>query len=184
MDADMNNYDVEHVITGHPRMSSAQWERIYQCLETYYTPAYRAVLRRAAATGGVSRLATMIFVFSSATSIEGLHPLQSGILRLKHRTDRRPGFAVEPAWRFYPRFIAETLLKHVKYLAMWLRIERLRRKIRNDPARWDYRDRAMAPVEDGDVETLELFTHNEGARSAVQHARRIKAITAPRVSAV
>jgi hypothetical protein len=186
MDADMNRYDAEHVVTAHPRMTRAQWEQVYRdAWKLYYSPEHvERLLRRAGATGGVSRLATMIFGFSAAINIEGLHPLQSGILRLKRRTDRRPGFAVEPAWSFYPRFIAETLLKHVRYLAMWLRIERLRRNIRNDPARRDYRDRAMAPVEDGDVETLELFTHNEGARSAVQHARRIKEITTPKVSAL
>ena len=34
-----------------------------------------------------------------------------------------------------------------------------------------------APVEAGDTETLALFTHTEAARSAVQHARKIKELT-------
>jgi hypothetical protein len=46
-----------------------------------------------------------------------------------------------------------------------------------------YCDPALAPVADGDTETLELFTHNEGARSAVQHSRRIKEITTSKVPA-
>jgi hypothetical protein len=180
MDADMNSYDLEHVVTAHPAMTRAQWEQAYfDAWKLYYSPQHmERLLRRAAVTGmGVSRLATMLFAFSTAVEIENLHPLQTGILRLKHRTDRRPGFAVEPAWSFYPRFIADTFRKHVKYVKTWLLIDRLRRDVRRDPARLAYWDPALAPVVDGDTETLELFTHNEGARSAVQHARRIKEIT-------
>jgi hypothetical protein len=187
MDADMNRYDVEHIVTAHPRMTRPQWEQVYRdAWRLYYSPAHiERLLRRAAASGiGVSRLATMIFAFSSIVEIENLHPLQGGILRLKYRTDRRPGFALEPAWRFYPRFAAETVRKQVRYFRKWLVVERLRRRIRKDPARAAYFDPALAPVDIADTETLELFTHNAGARSAVQHARRIKELTSPKVSAV
>ncbi|HEU5273425.1 MAG TPA: radical SAM protein [Xanthobacteraceae bacterium] len=181
MDADMNRYDIEHVVTAHPKMTRAQWEGIYrEAWKLYYTPEHvERLLRRAAACGiGVSRLATMILGFSCAVEIENLHPLQSGILRLKYRTDRRPGLPIEPAWRFYPAFIAETVRKHVRLLLLWRRIDRLRRQIRKDPNRASYWDPALAPVEAADTETLALFTHNQGARSAVQHAKRIKELTA------
>lgn len=181
MDADMNRYDIEHVVTAHPKMTRAQWEGIYrQAWKLYYTPEHvERLLRRAAACGiGVSRLATMILGFSCAVEIENLHPLQSGILRLKYRTDRRPGLPIEPAWRFYPAFIAETVRKHIRLLLLWRRIDRLRRQIRKDPNRASYWDPALAPVEAADTETLALFTHNQGARSAVQHAKRIKELTA------
>jgi hypothetical protein len=187
MDADMNRYDVEHIVTAHPKMTRPQWEQVYlDAWKLYYSPAHiERLLRRAAASGiGVSRLATMIFAFSSIVEIENVHPLQGGILRLKFRVDRRPGFAIEPAWSFYPRFIAETVRKQVRYFRKWLAVERLRRRIRKDPDRAAYRDPALAPVEAGDTETLELFTHNAGARSAVEHARRIKELTSPKVSAV
>ena len=185
MDADMNRYDVEHVVTAHPKMTRAEWERAYlTAWKLYYSHEHiERLLRRAAACGiGVSRLATMIFGFSCAVEIEGIHPLQSGILRLKYRTDRRPGLPIEPAWRFYPALIAETLHKMSIYFRKWLFIERLRRSIRKDPARTNYRDEALAPVEASDTETLALFTHNEAARSAVQHARRIKELTTPKAS--
>src|SRR5215467_3166130 len=185
MDPDMNKYDAEHVVTAHPRMTREQWERAYlTAWKLYYSHEHiERLLRRAAACGiGVSRLATMIFGFSCAVEIEGIHPLQSGILRLKYRTDRRPGLPIEPAWRFYPALIAETLHKMSIYFRKWLFIERLRRSIRKDPARTNYRDEALAPVEASDTETLALFTHNEAARSAVQHARRIKELTTPKAS--
>ena len=181
MDPDMNRYDAEHVVTAHPKMTRAEWEQVYQAAwKQYYSPEHiERLLRRAAACGiGVSRLATMIFGFSCSVEIEGIHPLQCGILRLKYRTDRRPGLPIEPAWRFYPRFAAETAGKFVKYFRQWRLIDGLRRSIRNDPARTSYRDAAIMPVEAGDTETLALFTHNESARSAVQHARKIKELTA------
>jgi len=162
-------------------MTREQWEGVYRSAwKTYYSPEHiQRLLRRAAASGvSVSRLATMIFGFSCAVEIENVHPLQSGILRLKYRTDRQPGLPVEPAWRFYPRYAAETVRKYVKYFRQWRLVDGLRRRIRHDPARYSYRDEALAPMEAGETETLALFTHNEAARSAVQHARKIKELTA------
>jgi hypothetical protein len=180
MDTDMNRYDVEHVVTAHPRMTREQWEGVYrQAWKTYYSPEHiERLLRRAAATGmSVSRLATMIFGFCCAVEIENVHPLQVGMVRLKYRTDRRPGLPVVPAWRFYPNLIAEFIWKLHKYYNIWRMIDRLRVSIRKDPNRASYHDVALSPVEAEDTETLALFTHNEGARSAVQHARKIKELT-------
>src|SRR6478736_7562373 len=59
MDADMNCYDVEHVVTAHPRMTRAQWEQAYlDVWKLYYSPDHmERLLRRAGATHiGVSRL--------------------------------------------------------------------------------------------------------------------------------
>jgi hypothetical protein len=186
MDADMNKYDLEHVVMTHPKMSQAQWEDIYRkAWKLYYSPEHiETLLRRAFVSGiGPSRLATMLAGFASIVDIENLHPLQSGILRLKYRVDRRPGFPIEPAWRFYPGFIAETVRKQLTYLSIWRRIDKIRRKVRNDPDRANYHDQALAPVEAAETETLALFTHNEGARAAVQHARKVKELTTTKVAA-
>jgi len=187
MDPDMNKYDAEHVVTAHPRMTREQWEGIYrQAWRLYYSPEHiERLLRRAAATGGsVSRLAGMIFAFAGSVEIEGVHPLQTGIMRFKWRTDRRPGLPIEPFWRFYCRETIVALRKPVKYFKLWRRIDRLTRRVRNDPARASYTDQALAPVEAGETETLALFTHNEGARAAVEHARKIKALTGHQAEAL
>jgi hypothetical protein len=42
-----------------------------------------------------------------------VHPLQGGIFRLKHPSERRPGLSRENPWFFWPRFTWETLVKHV-----------------------------------------------------------------------
>jgi hypothetical protein len=51
MDTDLNRYDLNHVTTGHPRMSRAEWERAYRLAwKRYYTLDHiETILRRAAA---------------------------------------------------------------------------------------------------------------------------------------
>ncbi|ABD90332.1 B12-binding domain-containing radical SAM protein [Rhodopseudomonas palustris] len=180
MDADLNRYDIEHVVTAHPTMSREEWEGAYlSAWSAYYTREHvERMLRRAAATGGgISRLASMIYLFSSMVAIEKVHPLQGGILRLKRRTDRRSTLPLEPVWRFYPKLFVEVAIKLYRSAAHWLWIDALRRKVRNDPNRLNYTDTALTPVDDSDTEELELFTHSAAAQQAVQHARKIKELT-------
>jgi hypothetical protein len=108
MDADLNRYDLEHVCTGHSRMSRQEWERIYQEAWTlYYTPDHmKTLLKRAAATGVPMRsLATLLFLFATTMQLERVHPLQGGILRLKHPSELRPGLERPPVWLFWLRFL-------------------------------------------------------------------------------
>src|SRR3954469_5523859 len=108
MDADMNKYDLEHVVTGHAKMSQAEWESIYRAAwDAYYTPDHLfTILRRAAAKGvGLSRLVAVLFFFAVCTAIEGVHPLQGGVVRLRFRTDRRPGMPVESFFAFWPKTV-------------------------------------------------------------------------------
>ena len=53
MDPDMNKYDLEHVVSAHPKMSAAQWWDTYKkAWATYYTPEHQmTILRRGAACG-------------------------------------------------------------------------------------------------------------------------------------
>ena len=37
--------------------------------------------------------------------VEKVHPLQSGLFRLKHIAERRPGLPAESTLAFYPRFV-------------------------------------------------------------------------------
>src|SRR6202046_3771225 len=95
MDPDMNKYDLEHVVTGHPKMSKADWERAYRLAwETYYTPEHMAtVMRRAVATGiSPGKMMFLLVWFYGCVTIEKIHPLEGGYLRRKVRLDRRPGF--------------------------------------------------------------------------------------------
>ncbi len=180
MDPDMNKYDLEHVVTGHGRMSKAQWEKIYdEAWKIYYTPEHiETILRRAAAFDlGISHLAGLLCIFSKAIEIEQVHPLQSGLFRRKHRLDRRHGLPIEPVWTFYPKRVWEIVRKTASVAWSYYQIDRKLRAVRNDPQRHDYTDAALAPVVEEETETLELFTHNEAARNEVVRTRKIAALT-------
>jgi hypothetical protein len=180
MDPDMNKYDAEHVVTGHPKMSYEEWSGIYRAAwDAYYTREHiETILRRAAATRvGLSRLTSALLFFANTIAIEGVHPLQGGLIRLKNRRDRRSGLPREPVWSFYPQYAWETVSKAVRFGLRWLEIARMSRRIKRDPSRKLYTDRALTPVTNDETETLELFTHNEGARDEVAHVRKIAALT-------
>jgi hypothetical protein len=180
MDPDMNKYDLEHVVTGHARMSKAEWEGIYaEATKIYYTPEHiETILRRAAVYDlGISHLAGLLWIFSKASELEKVHPLQSGLFRRKYRTDRRSSLPLEPVWQFYPKLVWEIVSKHARALWHYYQIDRIRRAVRNDPQRKNYTDAALAPVDGDETETMEMFTHNEGARNEVARSKKIAALT-------
>jgi radical SAM superfamily enzyme YgiQ (UPF0313 family) len=180
MHPDLNLYESEHVVTGHAKMTQAEWERAYaDAWKTYYTPDHiETILRRARASGAdIYRLMLMMMCFATAVSVERVHPLQAGILRLKTPAERRPGLPVERRLTFYPRLVGETFGKLGRFLLQLWRIGRIFRRVAKDPNGLAYTDLAMTPVTEDDAENLELFTHNKAARDAVDHARKIKELT-------
>ncbi len=115
MDADLNIYDVEHVCTAHPKMSKQEWEDIYhEAWSLYYSPDHmKTLLRRAVATGvPLARLVKVLVSFATTVPLENVHPLQSGLLRLKTPSERRPDLPRENPLVFWPRFAWETFRKH------------------------------------------------------------------------
>ncbi|HEX2134568.1 MAG TPA: radical SAM protein [Microvirga sp.] len=180
MDPDMNRYDGEHAVSHHPTMSKEVWEEVYQSAwRAYYTPEHmRTLLRRgAAAKCSMSRLVAFIYMFASCVPIEGVHPLQGGVLRRKYRRDRRPGMPLEPVWSFYPKYAAELVTKTARQIGLvaWLCWTKWR--IETDRNRLAYTDQALTPVRDDEEETLALFTHSDAARKAVEHARKVAHLT-------
>ncbi len=179
MDTDLNRYDVEHVCTGHARMSREQWEAIYrESWSLYYTPKHmETLLRRAVATGvSVNSLIKVLVNFATTVWLENVHPLQGGILRLKHPSERRPGLPRERAFIFWPRFVWQTLSKHVVIMGMIARLFLLKLVITRDPAARTYTDIALTPVNDDDV-TLNLLTSTTGAHAAIAHLKKVAALT-------
>ena len=175
IDPDLNKYDLEHVTMGHPRMSKAEWEAAYRrAWEIYYSPEHMTtILRRAAAHG--HWLPTTQFVmqwFHFCISVERIHPLEGGYLRRKYRRDRRPSFPRESAFVFYPRYLSETVWKHVEMVRLIRRLNRVRRQIQSDPHARDYMDQAITPVAAHELDTLAMFTQNDAAKTAVGKARR------------
>ena len=181
----MNKYDLEHVVTGHPLMSKAEWEGVYRAAwETYYTPEHmETVMRRAAATGiSPGKMMFLLMWFWGCVTLEKIHPLEGGYLRRKVRTDRRPGFPVESPVVFYPRYVADLAGKHVRLARMVVRMAKVRRAIKRDPEARRYMDTALTPVTEGELDELEMFQTSEGARAASDKAKRDHARIAAKVA--
>ena len=175
MDPDLNKYDLNHAVTAHPGMSIREWEQTYRSAwETYYTDEHiETVLRRAAATGtSAGKTLFLIGWFKGCISIENIHPLEGGFLRLKSRRSRRSGLPLESPFRFYPKLLAETLWKQWRWLGLYLRLRRIYRRVRADPLRFEYTDLALAPVEEDETTTRELF-QSETAKNYVGRVRRL-----------
>ena len=181
MEPDLNKYDVEHVCAAHPRMSQAAWEAIYlEAWSLYYTPKHmETLLRRAVATGvPVNRLIKVLVNFATTVRLENVHPLQGGILRLKHPSERRPGLPRERALVFWSRFIFDVLGKHAAIIAMIARLLALKYVIARDPAAATYKDIALTAGNDDEEMALDLLTNTTGASAAVTHLKKIAQLTA------
>ena len=180
MNPDMNLYDAEHMVTNNPILSKEGWEELCRSAwKAYYTPDHiETILRRAAASNcSISRLVPLIWLFSSALELEGIHPYHAGLLRRKYRHDRRPGMPIEPIWSFYPRFAWEFVSKTTRALRLLLWLHLTKRRILKDHARYSYMDQALTPVSDDETEKLDLFTHSDTARQAVAHVHKIEQLT-------
>jgi radical SAM superfamily enzyme YgiQ (UPF0313 family) len=186
MDSDLNLYDTEHAVVEHPKMSRAEWKDIYrEAWSIYYTPAHCETILRRAATAKIDirSLANFLSFYCDFVSLEQVHPLQGGVFRFKYRTDRRPGYPIEPIWRFYPKYAVDTVVKLVRTTIRALKLKRVARVIAKDPNRTAYRDAALIPVIDGATENLELLTRNQATRDAVEHIRKVRAAsTTPALS--
>jgi radical SAM superfamily enzyme YgiQ (UPF0313 family) len=175
IDPDLNKYDLNHVCAPHPKMSRVEWERAYlTAWETYYTMEHvETVMRRLTAKKGrVSNAIVLITWFMGSIHLEKVHPLESGLFRFKFRRDRRPGLPVEPVWLFYPRYLIESLIKLVRWTALYFRLRRMYLRIKKDPQRYRYMDTALTPVTDQDVDELEMFQTPSATAFVAQEQRR------------
>jgi hypothetical protein len=165
-------------------MSKAEWECAYRLAwDTYFSWEHvETIMRRAAATGNnVGKIKTYALYFKGYHPIEHVHPLEGGALRLKSRHERRPHLPVEPAWLFYPRYFAETAVKAVRWTRLAIRLERLARKVKNDPQRLEYTDQALTLLVD-EVENLELYK-TRSSQAFLDQRRHIEEAQKPKVVA-
>jgi hypothetical protein len=182
MDPDLNKYDLNHRVSHHPKMSDAEWEDAYRAAwKAYYTPEHiRTILRRVAANelGLLNSMVSSLLWFNTMIPFEGMHPLEGGMLRLKHRRDRRSGLPRESSFLFYPRYLMETLAKLRGYWSVYRLIKTIKRAVETAPDRWSYSDTAIAPLRENELESLELYHATAGGEAALARKRRGDAIRA------
>jgi hypothetical protein len=148
MDPDMNKYDLEHACTAHARMSADAWRQVYRDAWTrYYTDEHvETVLRRAVASGlSPAKIVDAMTVFSGASRIEGVHPLQFGYVRRKIRTERRHGLPILNPLVFYPWRALDFLKVAGKWLKLALRYRRIMKRVVADTKGAQYVDDALRP---------------------------------------
>jgi len=180
MDGNLNNYDFEHVVADHPKMSRAEWQSICQeaWIQYYSRKHVETLLRRAAASGvSLMSLIKALVPFIHMVPVENIHPLQAGLFRRKHRSERRYGMPRESVWAFYPRHIAKTILNNLKLAKTVLWILRVKHRIESDPRHRSYTDIALGPAVDDDEETLDLLTKTTGAKAAIDHIKKVASLT-------
>ena len=146
METDMNNYDLEHITTDHPRMSAAEWRNIYDgAWHLYYSPEHIATLLRRARAGGIKlgRITWSILFYYGAYRFERVHPLQCGVFRRKVRTSRRPGLPRVNPLVFYPKRLWEIVSTYGALAWFAWKLDRLRRRIEREPEGEAYVDEAL-----------------------------------------
>ena len=181
MDPDLNIYDVEHVCMQHPNMSKQEWEGIYrEAWSLYYTPEHmRTLLRRAVATGvPLHSLVKLLVTFATAVPLENIHPLQTGVLRLMHPSERRPGLPKENPLVFWPRFLWQTLRKNGLIAGKIVHLALVAHRLSRQDGAMQYMDQALTPVTDDDDQSLDLMTKTTGGTSAVAHLKNVARLTA------
>src|ERR1700719_2554717 len=148
MDPDMNKYDLEHACTAHPLMSKETWMKVYADAWTrYYTDAHAETIMRRAVVSGINRTKILdsLTIFSGASRIEGVHPLQFGFFRRKLRTQRRSGKKVLNPLIFYPWRLFDFLKVCSQWLRLVWRYRRIMARVKADPASRSHFDEALRP---------------------------------------
>lgn len=160
MDPDFNKYDLNHRVTHHPVMADAEWEKLYyDCWKQFYTVEHvETVLRRDAARGARTKaLYSSMVHFLGAIVIEKVHPLECGIVRRKHRDQRRPGMKLENPLVFYPKRAVEAVAVGIAWARLFLKFRPALKRVLADENRKYYSDLALTPVSDAEEQDMELI---------------------------
>jgi len=180
MDPDLNTYDTEHVCTAHSRMSRKEFEDIYnEAWDLYYSDKHIETLFRRAAGSEIPlfRLVKILVTFKTTVALEKVHPLQSGILRLKRPDERRPGLPRMNALLFWPRFVGETLYKHALLVGTIVSLLLTARRIGRAANAAQYTDKALTAVGDEEENEFDLVTQTSGGVAAVAHSKKVASLT-------
>jgi len=161
-------------------MTRAELEAIYQeGWSLYYTPKHIETLLRRAMVTNLPMLSFMkvLVQFTTMMQLEKVHPLQSGLVRMRHITERRPGLPREAALPFYARCLRSLIDNNLRLIGTIWWMWRLMRRIERDPNRHQYMDQALTPVRDDDEQTLDLLVKTAGAKAAIAHLKKVEALT-------
>ncbi|WP_152912380.1 B12-binding domain-containing radical SAM protein [Candidatus Rhodobacter oscarellae] len=173
MDPDMNKYDLFHRVTHHPTMSDDEWEDTYRAAwAAFFTDEHIETIGRRAVAQPVKGVnVDEVYEFFMSYQIEGVHPLEGGVLRRKYRRDRRPGLPLVNPLIFYPVHAFETITKLLRYALGYWKAHRMHKRIHARPDKRTYRDVSTTPPRTSDIDELSLLTETAGARGAIRRSK-------------
>ena len=143
---DLSLYSSVRATTPHPHMSGPELESLlHEVLARFYDPAHCArILRRHVSLGGdPTWLPSYLMVGRGTLAIEGVHPTEYGIFRLKQRRERCPDLPREALPWFAARRVWEIFSSQIRWLVMLLWTLKLARGCRPYINRPDAGDPAL-----------------------------------------
>jgi hypothetical protein len=102
MHPDFNRYDSHHEVTVHPNLQDGLWKDLYfEAWRSFYSfDNMKAVLQRAPRSKYWNIFARFMW-YKNSVLTEARHPMMCGLLRLKGRKNRRPGYPILSRWAYY-----------------------------------------------------------------------------------
>lgn len=147
MDPDMAKYDLNHRVTHHPRMSDSEWEEAFiQAHKSFYSFDHlQRVMKRMVALRihRPNMLVHRLLGYRESVLSEGVAMLESGIIRIRRRRQRRHGLPLESRFVFYPRNLWLSLRGTARMWTAYARLRWMMRKARRAPDRLTYADAAI-----------------------------------------
>jgi len=126
MDPDLNKYDSFHETVRHPNFAPGRWQAAYErAWRSFYSfENMRDVLLRTRPENYWNVFRNFIW-YRNSVVVENGHPMIHGFFRLKERTDRRSGFAVESRARHLARRLRDWRRLARAWLLLFLEMEEL-----------------------------------------------------------
>jgi radical SAM superfamily enzyme YgiQ (UPF0313 family) len=137
LDADLNNYDSFHETFRHRQLKPGEWQAAYE--EAWAAFYNKENIVNVLLRTPPSRYWPMLwfYVWQRYCTLEHIHPMVTGLIRLKDRKGRRPSFPLENVFRYAWRrtkdfaWMARTYLRiFLEFQEIWM----LTRKL--DDPRW------------------------------------------------
>ncbi|TDP46009.1 B12-binding domain-containing radical SAM protein [Zavarzinia compransoris] len=147
MDPDMSKYDLNHRVTHHPRMSDAEWEEAFiGAHRSFYEFAHlKRIMQRMVALRihRPKMLVHRLLGYRESVLAENVAMLESGIVRIRRRRQRRHGLPLESPFVFYPRMVLQALRGTGRMWSTFARLKWLMFQVRRAPDRLAYSDAAI-----------------------------------------
>jgi radical SAM superfamily enzyme YgiQ (UPF0313 family) len=126
MDPDLNTYDSFHETIRHPNFAPGELKASYQkAWKDFYSFKYMRDVLAGANSENYWNIFINFLWYKNSALIEGGHPMLHGFFRLKDRTDRRPGFAVESRLKHFKRRFREVRQLMRSWFSLALEMEEL-----------------------------------------------------------